>query len=67
MTTAGENKSIWFDADRLDKIERIIAYYEKQTGMRISRSQVVSRAIDELFLAVCLPQTSIDTPTRQSN
>lgn len=54
MTTAGENKSIWFDADRLAKIEQIIATYAEQTGIRVSRSAVVSRAIDELFLSVCL-------------
>lgn len=61
MTTAGENKSIWFDADRLAKIEQIIATYERQTGLRISRSAVVSRAIDELFLSVCLSKRTDDS------
>ena len=65
MTTNGENKSIWFDAERLGKIEKIIAHYEQQTGLRISRSAVVSRAIDELFLSVCLPKMTITTDERQ--
>lgn len=62
MTNAGENKSIWFDAERLDKIEQITAAYEMQTGMRASRSAIVMRAIDELFLSVCLPRKTNDTP-----
>lgn len=66
MTTAGENKSIWFDADRLAKIEQIIAAYERQTGIRVSRSAVVMRAIDELFLSVCLSNTSKAVPEGQS-
>lgn len=61
MTTPGENKSIWFDAERLDKIEQIITAYEVQTGLRISRSAVVSRAIDELFLLVCPAKKTTDT------
>lgn len=65
MTTPGENKSIWFDAERLDKIEQIIAAYERQTGLRISRSAVVMRAIDELFLVVCLSNTSNTVPENQ--
>ena len=65
MTTAGENKSIWFDPERLTKIEQIIAAYERQTGLRISRSAVVSRAIDELFLLVCPVDTSPDMSERQ--
>lgn len=65
MTTPGENKSIWFDAERLVKIEQIIAAYEQQTGIRVSRSAVVMRAIDELFLAVCPVDTSNDLPKRQ--
>lgn len=55
MSNAGENKSIWFDAERLWKIEQIIAAFERQTGIRVSRSAAVSRAIDELFLSVCPP------------
>jgi len=66
MTTAGENKSIWFDAERLDKIEKIIAAYEQQTGLRISRSAVVSRGIDELFVLVCLSKTSNTIPENQT-
>jgi hypothetical protein len=65
MTNTGENKSIWFDADRLGKIEQIIAAYERQTGIRVSRSAVVMRAIDELFLAVCPLDTSNVAPKRQ--
>jgi hypothetical protein len=65
MTTAGENKSIWFDPERLTKIEQIIAAYERQTGLRISRSAVVSRAIDELFLLVCPVDTSNGMDGRQ--
>lgn len=64
--TPGENKSIWFDADRLAKIEQIIAAYERQTGLRVSRSAVVMRAIDELFLAVCPVDTSNNVPECQS-
>lgn len=66
MTNTGENKSIWFDAERLAKIEQITAHYERETGLRISRSAVVSRAIDELFLSVCLPEKTIRTPERQA-
>lgn len=62
MTNTGENKSIWFDAERLDKIEQITAAYERQTGMRASRSAIVMRAIDELFLSVCLPKKT-NAPT----
>jgi len=65
MTTTGENKSIWFDADRLSKIEQIIAHYEQQTGIRASRSAVVMRAIDELFLSVCLSQKPNTSHERQ--
>lgn len=57
--TTGENKSIWFDAERLEKIEKITALYEVQTGLRVSRSAIVSRAIDELFLSLCLQKKSI--------
>lgn len=66
MTTAGENKSIWFDAERLAKIERIIAAFDRQTGIRVSRSAVVMRAIDDLFLAVCPANTSIATSEDQT-
>lgn len=66
MTTPGENKSIWFDADRLAKIEKIIAVYERQTGIPVSRSAVVMRAIDELFLAVCPVDTSVDASEVQA-
>lgn len=65
MTNTGENKSIWFDAERLDKIEKIAAHYEQQTGLRVSRSAIVSRAIDELFLSIFLSQKPENHNERQ--
>ena len=53
MTLSGENRSIYFDGDRLAKIERIIALYEQKTGIKPTRSQIVNRAIDLLFSSEC--------------
>jgi hypothetical protein len=53
MTLPGENRSIYFDGDRLAKIERIIALYEQKTGIKPTRSQIVNRAIDFLFSSEC--------------
>lgn len=59
MINPGENKSIYFDNDRLLKLDRIAAMLQRQSGIRVSRSAVVMRAIDDLFLAVCpLEKTS---------
>lgn len=53
MTVSGENRSIYFDGDRLEKIEKIIDVYKERTGVRLTRSQIVNRAIDALFLIEC--------------
>lgn len=53
MTTPDGNRSIYFDGDRLDKIEKIIDVYEQRTGVRLNRSQIVNRAVDALFLIEC--------------
>jgi len=53
MTLPGENRSIYFDGDRLAKIEKIIDVYEQRTGVRLTRSQIVNRAVDAIFLIEC--------------
>ena len=58
MTTSGENRSIYFDGDRLEKIKKIIAVYEQKTGITPTRSQIVNRAIDALFLIECPSDTT---------
>lgn len=53
MTVSGENRSIYFDGDRLSKVEKIIDVYEQRTGVRLTRSQIINRAVDALFLIEC--------------
>ena len=53
MTIPGKNKSIWFDNDRLVKLDKIVASMQDRTGLRISDSAVIMRAIDVLFLSEC--------------
>lgn len=53
MTIPGKNKSIWFDNDRLIKLDKIVESLQQRTGLRISDSAVVMRAIDVLFLSEC--------------
>lgn len=57
-TSAGENKSIWFDSERLEKLDQIAQVMRKQSGVKISISAVVGRAIDDLFLTICPPNMS---------
>lgn len=64
MTTSGENRSIYFDGDRLGKIEKIIDVYEQRTGVRLTRSQIVNRAVDALFLIEC-PSDRTDSVTKE--
>lgn len=64
MTQPGENRSIYFDGNTLEKIERIIAVYERKTGIRPTRSQIVNRAIDLLFLSEC-PSDQTDEVSEQ--
>lgn len=60
MTSVGENKSIWFDEQTLARLDRIIVEYKRRTGVQPSRSAVVCRAIDALFLSECLTDKTPD-------
>ena len=50
----GRNKSIWFPPKSIERLELIIAEYERQIGVKLSDSAVVCRAIDSLFLSLHL-------------
>jgi hypothetical protein len=66
MTNVGENKSIWFDEQTLARLDQIVAEYKRRTGVQPSRSAVVCRAVDALFLAECLTDKTIDVAERQT-
>lgn len=66
MTNVGENKSIWFDEQTLTRLDQIVAEYKRRTGVQPSRSAVVCRAVDALFLAECLTDKANDVAERQS-
>lgn len=51
MTNMGENKSVWFDEQTLARLDQIVAEYKRRTGVQPSRSAVVCRAVDALFLS----------------
>jgi hypothetical protein len=64
-SSAGENKSIWFDSERLEKLDLIVQAMRKQSGVKISLSAVVGRAIDDLFLVICPSNMSDDVSSSQ--
>lgn len=64
-SSAGENKSIWFDSERLEKLDKIVQVMRKQSGVKISLSAVVGRAIDDLFLIICPSNMTNDVPESQ--
>lgn len=64
-SSAGENKSIWFDSERLEKLDRITQAMRKQSGIKISISAVVGRAIDDLFLTICPSNMADDVQESQ--
>lgn len=65
-SAAGENKSIWFDSERLEKLDKIAQAMRKQSGIKISISAIVGRAIDDLFLTICPPNMTNDVPESQA-
>ena len=62
MTTPGENRSVYFDNDRLTKVEAIVVAFERRTGVRLNLSRVVNRAIDALYLIECPSEATDNAP-----
>lgn len=54
MTTVGQNQhSVYLSDDRVGKIEAIRRELSRRAGVELSKSAVIGRAIDDLFLSVC--------------
>lgn len=54
MTTDSlKNVTIYLNDERLARVEAIVQELSQRAGIKISRSAVIGRAIDDLFLAVC--------------
>lgn len=51
--------SIYLPDDQKVKAEAIRRKLSQISGVNLSRSAVINRAIDDLFLSICLPEKTI--------
>lgn len=57
MTESLNNVTIYLTDERLARADAIVQELTRRAGVKISRSAAVGRAIDDLFLALCLTDT----------
>jgi len=53
MTDPLKNVTIYLTDERLVRIDAIVRELSQRSGIKVSRSAAIGRAIDDLFLAVC--------------
>lgn len=65
MTDSLNNVTIYLTDERLSRADAIVRELSQRAGVKISRSAAIGRAIDDLFLALCLTDSPNDVPVNE--
>lgn len=65
MTDSLNNVTIYLTDERLARADAVVRELSQRAGVKISRSAAIGRAIDELFLTLCLTDMPDDPSIRQ--